>query len=256
MQNLHWELSVLSRAVAYKNLSGAASNVGLSQPQLSRIISKIESNLNVVLLDRASRRNSSWTALAFKLAETYSRGAQQVEKDVRKVIGETEFRQVKIGTLEGLIPLAAEFSKKIFKVAAVEEVELDVHDLSRLEELFFKGELDFIFISREPGKKKFKYLTLLGHQSLNQVKTIQDTLVLSSFEHQTQISAFKSKNFTSTLISNSLAVRKHWLESYGGVGIIPSMVRKDRSNGDESQPVFLIGSDLISPALWKKVRMI
>jgi DNA-binding transcriptional LysR family regulator len=71
MELLAWELSVISRAVAYKNLSSAAAHVGLSQPQLSRIVQKVEKNLQVQLLDRSSRRSSSWQPIALQLAEIY-----------------------------------------------------------------------------------------------------------------------------------------------------------------------------------------
>ena len=58
LQNLAYELSVLVKAVQHKNLSAAAVHVGLSQPQLSRLVAKIEHELNIILLDRTARRKS------------------------------------------------------------------------------------------------------------------------------------------------------------------------------------------------------
>lgn len=63
MQQLYYELGVLAKAVNFKNLSAAALHVGLSQPQLSRIIAKIEEELKIVLLDRSAKRKSGWTNL-------------------------------------------------------------------------------------------------------------------------------------------------------------------------------------------------
>jgi len=71
MEHFNWELSVLSRAVAYQNLSGASQHVGLSQPQLSRIIQKLEAQWSVVLLDRSAKRKACWTPAAYKLARVY-----------------------------------------------------------------------------------------------------------------------------------------------------------------------------------------
>ena len=52
MQNFSHEFSVLRRAVAYKNLTAASQNIGISQPQLSRIVAKLEQELDVKLLNR------------------------------------------------------------------------------------------------------------------------------------------------------------------------------------------------------------
>src|SRR5690606_13535732 len=67
MLSLNWDLTVLSRAIQYNNLSGAAQHVGISQPQLSRIVSRLESELGVPLLNRETRRHSTWTAQAHRI---------------------------------------------------------------------------------------------------------------------------------------------------------------------------------------------
>ena len=72
MEHLHWPLTVLARAVHHKNLTAASGSVGLSQPQLSRLVSQLERELDLVLLDRAAKRKSGWTHTAFQLAEVYS----------------------------------------------------------------------------------------------------------------------------------------------------------------------------------------
>ena len=74
ISHLTYELSVLSKAVMHRNLSLAAVHVGLSQPQLSRLIQKLEGELRVVLLDRASRRKSGWTPVAHELVLAFQRG--------------------------------------------------------------------------------------------------------------------------------------------------------------------------------------
>ncbi len=97
LSRLHWELSVLSRAVAYQNLSSAAMHIGTSQPQLSRIISKLERELKTVLLDRTSRRKSGWTLAALRLAELYMKSERRLEHDIKGLLmGEAQTQQVKI----------------------------------------------------------------------------------------------------------------------------------------------------------------
>ncbi len=246
---------MLARAVAYKNLSGAASNVGISQPQLSRIVSRLEGSLDVVLLDRSSRRNSGWTPVAFKLAELYSRATRNIEAEISKLVGEPQGATFKIGTLEGLSTLALGFAHQLFAAGSVRRVELDVHDLSRIEEIFFKGELDFIFVSREPGRKKFRNTRLLGYQSLDRIESSKATLVMSAFEHQTHAKDLPEEGFERLLVSNSLAIRRQWIETYGGTGVIPQPMKREKpASGRRIDSVFLVGSDLLQPAVWARIQ--
>lgn len=255
MHTLNWELSILSRAVAYKNLSAAAVNVGVSQPQLSRIVAKIEAELGVIVLDRGSRRKSGWTPVAFQLAELYSRAMKRFERDLVRVSGTGLPTHLRIGTLEGLMPLALQLARSLFDGGLARQVEVDVHDLNRLEELFSKGEYDLLFISREPVGKKLRYSVVLGYQQLDRESTSQDTLVLSSFESQTQSRQREEKRHKRVLISNSLAARKLWIEEHGGAGVIPSKVLKSRP-AQEAQvdPVILMGSELLPAPMWEKIK--
>src|SRR5215207_3210183 len=164
MDNLHWQLSVLSKAIHYKNLSGAAAHVGLSQPQLSRIISRLEGELGVVLLDRAARRKSGWTPVAFKVADTYFRSSRKLTQALQQLTTDDHITHLSIGVLEGLIPLASEFCRQLFENPKIQLIDLNVYDLSELEEKFEKDELDLIFSCREPGKHKRKHVRTLGYQ--------------------------------------------------------------------------------------------
>jgi hypothetical protein len=255
MNLYHWELSVLCRAIAYKNLSGAAANIGISQPQLSRIVSKLELDLKVVLLDRSSRRKSSWTATAFKLAETYSKGSRALETEIQNLVHQAEPTKLSIGTLEGLIPIATAFSRQLIRHTSLKQIELDVHDLSRLEELFLGGDLDLLFISREPGKKKSQNIIQLGYQSVNIANPQSKIEILSSFEFQTK-NKRKDQSNEMVLISNSLEIRKRWIEKLKGSGTLPSKLFKTKADLEKPVPVYLLGSDLISPNLWKKIEKI
>ncbi len=252
--DLHWELSVLSRAVAYNNLSGAASHVGLSQPQLSRIIARIESELGVMVLDRSVKRKSSFTAIAHKLAEAYSKASRNLSGELHRIIEGTEPRQLTVGTLEGLMAAASSFCKQALDGSAVTQLELDVYDLDELEEQFYLGNLDFIFTSREPGRRKHRLSKVIGYQSLKKTERPGGYQIVSPFEFHSS-GAGKKRSQAKTVISNSLAVRRHWLETFGGSGWIPSPLKKSQATrGDEEIPLHLIAADHLSPAFWERAK--
>lgn len=257
MLSLHWELSVLSRSVAYPNLSGAAAHVGLSQPQLSRIVSKLEAEFQVQLLDRAARRKSGWTPEAFKLAEVYANSQRKLENEIHKVVKEAEPTHLRIGTLEGLSGIAGQVCRFLLRSTSVNVANLDIHDLNVLEELYLSSELDLIFSSREPGRRKHKHVRELGYQTLDSVDgggVKSPTRVYSTFEYRTQLGAHHPPG-EKVFVSNSLELRRTWIRQFGGHGIIPSELRKNRpANGGEE--VLMIGSDTISPQLWSQISKV
>lgn len=256
MDALAWEMSVLSRAVAYKNLSGAAHNVGLSQPQLSRIIQRLESELKLTLLDRTSRRASGWLPAAYRLAEIYAASAKRLEREIQTIAEPEGLRHLRIGTLEGLIPVVVPFGDQLFRSCGVSELEVDVHDLSRLEEQFFKGAFDLVFTSAEPGRRKFPFSKIVGYQALERLEKSAGTWVMSPFEYGTRRHQWKKKKPERLVVSNSLHLRQAWLDMVGGTGIIPSALRKDKPAKSEPTPVYLIGSDALGTALWEKIDKI
>jgi LysR family transcriptional regulator, transcriptional activator for aaeXAB operon len=260
MDNLHWQLSVLSKAIHYKNLSGAAAHVGLSQPQLSRIISRLEQELGIVLLDRAARRKSGWTPVAFKIADTYFRSSRKLTQSLQQLTTEDHISQISIGALEGLLPMAYDFCRQVFESPQIHLVELNVYDLSELEERFEKDEIDLVFTCREPGKHKYRHVRQLGYQVIDRLPGSGGPMVFSQFEYANHMHSRSVKRITArearssasrVLISNSLAVRRHWINEQDGSGFIPSAVRRKKTS-EEDVPVFLIASDLINPALWQK----
>ncbi len=271
MDHLHWPLSVLGKAIHHKNLSAAADHIGLSQPQLSRLIAKLEDELGVVLLDRTARRKSGWTPVAYKVADVYDRNSRKLSAALQEVQSEDLIQHLSFGTLEGLVPLAVELCQAMFSDTKIPVIELNVYDLSELEEHFEKDELDLILTCREPGRAKAKYLRPLGWQDL----TIQgsdhpetgrldgaELKVLSPYEHAHLIQTGKrnaskrEKNETAhsrLLVSNSLAIRKLYIDNFGGCGQVPGAVLPTRPGSSTEKPVYLIGSDIIAPGLWEKL---
>src|SRR5687767_8588247 len=99
MVDLSYSLSVLARAVAFRNLSAAASHVGLSQPQLSRVVARLERELGLELLNRQVRRRSYWTPQALQLAETFDRSHRRLEASIRALQSRQMPKQIHFGTL-------------------------------------------------------------------------------------------------------------------------------------------------------------
>lgn len=249
MHSIHYELSVLAKAIHHKNLSAAALHVGLSQPQLSRIIAKIEDELQVVLLDRSAKRKSGWTALANEVSEIFEKTQRRLELELKTVSNNEMVAELHIGTLEGLSGFAMKMAEMCFKKVNIKKITLDIYDLSELESHFLSGDLDLIFSSKTPGRQKYKHLLEIGYQRLDKIETKKDTAVLSTFEHNR---AHEKDSHEHVLVSNSLMIRKEWLEKIGGTGYLPSEAKKGKAKDQE--PVLLIGSELLSPQLWSQIE--
>jgi LysR family transcriptional regulator, transcriptional activator for aaeXAB operon len=247
LQNLTYELSVLTKAVQHKNLSAASVHVGLSQPQLSRLVAKIEQELNVVLLDRSARRKSGWTPLAHELTMVFSKGLGRMQSEILALAQDREETEVRIGTLEGLSGIATQFTQQVFEKTHVRTVYYDVLDFKDLDSQFLSGNLDLIFTVRSPSKQKFSHELEVGYQQMEKVSESKDLFVFSPSEY---IVADKKSldSVKSILVSNSLSVRQNWLHNIGGTGVLPIDAKKGRGKGYYS--VYLFGSDLLSPKLW------
>lgn len=253
MQPLYHELSILTKALHHKNLSAAALHVGLSQPQLSRIIARIEQNYNIVLLDRTAKRKSGWTPIAFQMAEMFEKNQRSLELDLQGVSRNQIMSELHVGALEGLSSLALRVAHAAFETIGIHRIIVDIYDLSELEAHFLSGHLDVVFTAKTPAKQKYKYLEQVGWQKWEKIKSNEDYGVYSSFEYghtpPKERSAFKH-----VLVSNSLSVKKEWFERVGGMGVVPSDPQKGRTPDGES--VLMIGSELLSPILWEQLTQI
>ncbi|MEK2644069.1 LysR family transcriptional regulator [Bdellovibrio sp. BCCA] len=250
MQQLYYELSVLAKSVNFKNLSAAALHVGLSQPQLSRIIAKIEDELKIVLLDRSAKRKSGWTAVAFQLSEIFEKSIRRLETELQGISNNQMVGELHIGTLEGMADFALNTSRLCFEEVGVKKITLDIFDLNELEANFLSGNLDLIFTSKTPGRQKFKYLSELGFQKLEKIESSKNFAVLSSFEYG-RANKKELEAYPHLFVSNSLAMRRAWFDKHGGTGHLPTEAKKGRAK--DAEPVMMIGSELLSPVLWENI---
>ncbi len=250
MHDVHYRLSILAKAIQHKNLSAAADHIGLSQPQLSRVIAKLEEDFQVVLLDRGVRRKSSWTPTAIQLSEVFLKSELQLHSSIRKLMGAQVFSTLRIGALEGLSKLAMNYVHILFDELELKEIHLDIFEISDLEAHFEAGDLDLIFSFKIPGKQRFRNVLEIGFQSIMPINSEGPYLVCSPYEFS-QYKLKGKKTNKKVFLSNSLYLRKQWLDKYKGSGFFPSKILSKPSEG--KFPLYLIGSDLLSPQIWHHV---
>ncbi len=249
MEQIAFELSILRKCVAFKNLSWAAKHVGMSQPQISRIIKKIEEHVGFPLIDRASKRSSCWLPEALKLAEIHALQVQNFERDLQALRTTGVPPSLRIGLLEGMMVSLMTLIENLSQDLKLQHLEVYVLDLSELEEKFFRGEIDLLFTSQEPGKRKFENELILGYQNLDCHNKNAKDKIMSPFEYATLDVKKKSQrrlgspnvHNTRTLVSNSLEWRRLWIEKYGGEGFLPSKIQSKKT--ERAVPVIALGAE-------------
>lgn len=250
MHDLHWPLTVLSKAIHYKNITAASTSIGLSQPQISRLIQKLETQLEVRLIDKSSPRNSSWTPQARQLATLFDRSSKTLESAIEQLKEDSRPSIVKIASLEGLALQACKLAKELMESSSVKECYIDVFDQDEMEAKFISGEIDLMFSSRLPGKKKTLPHKIIGYQKLIKSQSEGPYRLFSPFEYSSLTAKKKSGLKGSVIISNSLFIRDHWLNTIGGTGQLPGPLQKKETSS--SLPVLLIAQDFIHPEIWEK----
>ena len=174
----------------------------------------------------------------------------RLQSDIIAVAQDSEVTELRIGTLEGLAGIATQFVEQCFAKLKIHTIHLDVLEYRDLDSQFLSGNLDLIFTARIPSKQKFKYELEVGYQQIEQISTNKDIHLFGSFEY----SALDKKDLEkikNVLVSNSLSLRRHWLEEIGGTGMLPVDAKKGRGKGHF--PIFILASDLMSPKLWTQI---
>lgn len=253
---LSWEIEVLSKAIFYPNLSVAASQIGLSQPQLSRILSRVEAELDIRLLDRDSKRKVSWRPEAEQLAQKYLKASRLWESELQSLnSSQDQIRQIKVGCLEGLSEVLMNYIEAILKYEKVlENIEIEAVDLGDLEKGFLLGDFDLILSSRSPGKKKFSYMENVGYQSFVHYAGTLNWVVQTPFENA-QDSKKKNKK---TIITKSLWLKNLCREKLDASASIPQKPRKKNINtksldSEKLSPVFMIAQEYFPKGLWSEL---
>lgn len=244
VQKLATELSVLGEAVKYANLTAAASHVGLSQSQLSRIVKRIEDELGIALLDRASKRGSAWTNQALRLARVFELQARNFEVAILEAINEHSLARVRFGLLEGLLPLFKVWLGSWVKRQEIPFRELQVNslELAELETEFLLGRLDVALTSRPPARGKSHFVETIGYQSM-QAQGTGGAVAQSPFEAKQVREPSSSTPVSGAQVlvtTNSLWLRRSLIEDGIARGMIPSVEVRSRSNREFVTPVFMV----------------
>lgn len=247
LQDIHSSFAALVKAVRYKNLSAASEHIGLSQPQLSRLIQRLEQELGVMLLDRSSKRSSGWLPQAHELAEIYQQSDKRLRLEIDSLNQTAVPKEIRLATLEGLSEKALAVAHELLMMDSIDLVSLDILDLNELEEQFMALNLDVIFSFKTPGKQKYSRLVEVGYQKLELTKTDDGVSVQSSFEH----GVTKKKAAAKSFVSNSLEIRKNYLQKYSGTGLLPTSVSQKKDKGTEA--VYMVAQETMTNAAWDRV---
>lgn len=246
--SLAWELSVLAKCLPFPNLSVASEHVGVSQPQISRIVKRLEDELQLEILDRQSRRHSHWTASAHRLVEEYLGLQRSFQDRLFTLQNRGEQAKIRIGTLEGLLEPASLLARHLFRERCAETIELNIYDLNELNEHFVEGHLDLVFTSREIGKRKYPIWRHIGYQTLDVSGSPKAEIVAESPSEDQSVARMEDNATQKILVSNSLALRRSWIERFGARGRIPSAVFKSKTHAPKGAPlesVYMVGSSQI-----------
>ena len=250
MDELYWPLSVLSRAIDYKNLTGASKHIGLSQPQLSRVVKQLEEALNINLLDSSSPRHSTWTPEARSLAELFNRSKQNLTQGINQLQTNTLPKEIYVGFLQGLLEEAMRLVSIALSSFHIEKVFVDSYDLNILEAKFISSDLDLILTSRAPQNKKYNFERLIGYQDFIELgEKNTGPSIFSTYEFQSQR---QSKIKSKSIITNSLYFKRNYLKSYKGFSISPGGVVSQPETDDFAE-VLVIAQDYFNNDLWEKL---
>ena len=247
MDYLNWELTVLARAIRYPNLTVAAGNIGISQPQLSRIVARLEEELEMTLLKRPSKKQSSWSAQAFKLSELYMSKETEFFRDIKQLGRRKVQRNIKFACLEGLVPTCNATVSGLLDEFTFHSLRINVYDIHELEELFLAGSVDAIFTVRLPDVKGDIRHKVIGYQQVETQRKPSKWSVFSTYEYDRL-----TPDTRGVLISNSLDVRRFWIEEKGFKGSLPSelLAKKPKSN---AETVYVIAGTNFPEVLWEKL---
>ena len=179
------------------------------------------------------------------MAQVFEASQRRLMHSVDELRENTQPTRLHIGTLEGLSDIAMESAHRVLQTTSVEFLQLDVLELAEIETQFLSGGIDLAFTSRVPSHRKLEKVIELGKQSFDKYRNHWDYGVFSPFEYAKQNLELSKK----TIVSNSLNIRRQWLETHGGVGQVPGAIGK---KGE--LPVLVIANDWVQDSLWNQFQ--
>ncbi len=209
-QNLNY-YKVFFTAAKYKNISKAADALFISQPAISKTLSKLEESLNCTLFYRTSR-GITLTAEGQILFERIQEAFQIIdsgEEELRRM-NELEQGQIRIGVSTTLckyilLPYLQTFIRKYPNIRITIECQSTLHTMELLE----NGSIDVGLIGSSKPNRNIHFLKL---------RQIQDTFVAapSYLQHSAISASTPTDMFLSTnlMLLNEENISRQYINDY------------------------------------------
>lgn len=254
-ESLFKDLALLEKASHYRTLSMAAQALQISQPHLSRIIQKIEKELNTTLLDRESKKTTVWREEAKVFFVAFQRQQNSFLELLHSLQKKDFYRDLKFVCLEGLAEHTLMAINKFRKSYPAQSFVLDVLDLGELELAFNTGSYDVALTSREPKFARNYYLKNLGYQNFELFHASSNQDVVTHFESN------EKKHQKAFWITNSMAIKKLCIEELNCRGKMPTSIRKNKNmklmtQEKNASPVLLLGHSSLDSSIWQKLNSV
>lgn len=209
-QNLNY-YKVFYTAAKYKNISKAADALYISQPAISKTLSKLEENLNCTLFYRTSR-GITLTAEGQLLYERILEAFQILESGEEELhrMNELELGQIRIGVSTTLckyilLPYLQNFMQKYPDIKITIECQSTIHTI----ELLKNGSIDIGLIGSTRHSNDIAFLKL---------RQIQDTFVAapSYLQHSSILKSKPEELFVSAnlMLLNEENISRQYINDY------------------------------------------
>lgn len=209
-QNLNY-YKVFYTAAKYKNISKAADALFISQPAISKTLSKLEESLNCTLFYRTSRGITLTTEgqILFERIQEAFQIIDSGEEELRRM-NELELGQIRIGVSTTLckyilLPYLQTFIRKYPNIRITIECQSTLHTMELLE----NGSIDIGLIGSSKPNRNIHFL---------EVRQIQDTFVAapSYLQHSTVSPSTPTDMFLSTnlMLLNEENISRQYINDY------------------------------------------
>ncbi|MGS0827620.1 LysR family transcriptional regulator [Shewanella sp. 0m-8] len=152
----------------FKSFSVAADKLAITQPSLTRSIQKMEQNLGVQLFTRDSRhvKLTFHGDLVLKHSDKILNGVHQLESDIKINSGKSTGKLVVGGGTLASSNILSEILSEFSRFSPSISVELRTRDVSELNDLLSRGELDlFVAETKVTGFDKREDLNIINYCS-------------------------------------------------------------------------------------------
>jgi hypothetical protein len=244
MEAFSSDIVTVAAATQYRNLTVAAQSLQISQPHLSRLIQKVERQTGIALLNRESKKKSSWTEEGLRFFQEFKRHQDSFSDLVHTFKKLQFYRSLKIVCLEGLAEHTLQSLQKFRQVYATPSLQVDILDLSELDAGFATGAYDVAVSSHPPVAARNSWIKTIGYQHFNIYNKNAKENVVTHFE------LHKRKDRAHEWITNSLLVKRYCIENFSVAGEMPTKIFEKKKEVNDT-PVLLMAHAGMDAKLWQ-----